>query len=245
MRSRIYEGVVLHRRLAPRNHSFLYRVGYPLLDLDEIEEVTSLHPLWSFGKGNLISYHRGDYLDGGHGNLSEDIRNLVESRLGIRPGGRIMLLAQLRSVGWLFNPLAVYYCWNGENSRVEAVVLEVTNTPWHERHQYVLQGTGWHTIPKEFHVSPFFRMDQTYRIHVTEPGQHLVVKLESFEGEHRVFHAALALREHEVSRHSMSQYLIRHAFQPLAISLGIYLEAFRLYRKRIPFIPHPAHQRSM
>ncbi len=245
MRSRIYEGVVVHRRMAIREHRFQYHVAYPLLDLDELEDVAALHPLWSADMPNVIAFHRKDFFDGRDDSLSDGIRNLVEARLGIRPTGRIMLLAQLRSLGWLFNPLAVYYCWNGQDTAIEAVVLEVTNTPWHERHWYVLPGTGWHTIRKDFHVSPFLRMEHTYRVHISEPASHLVLRLVNYEDGKRVFSAAIALREHELTRSTMSHHVWRYAGQPVGVSFGIYIQALRLFLKRIPFVPHPEQSRSL
>ena len=244
MRSCLYEGIVVHKRMVPTEHQFQYRVAYPFLDLDEIADITSLHPLWSSEQFNAISFRRRDFLDGKTTDLGGSIRKAVKESIGNAPTGRILMLAQLRSLGWLFNPLVVYYCWNGTNTSIEAIVLEVMNTPWHERHLYVLPGTGSHTIPKEFHVSPFFSMNQTYKIKASAPSSHLVLRLDSFENERRVFSAAIALHQRELTYANMTQFTLRHACQPLKVSLGIYAEAFRLYRKHVPFIPHPTKQRS-
>ena len=120
---------------------------------------------------------RRDFFDGDGRPLGDGVRDLVQERLGRRPDGPVHLLAQLRTLGWVFNPLAVYYCWDRDGRALDAVVLEVTNTPWGERHWYVFDAR---TRPrprtharKAMHVSPFLPMDVDYRVSWTAPGDEL------------------------------------------------------------------------
>ena len=96
------------------------------------------HPLWSHERANAVSFRRRDYLGDPSMPLDRSVRDLVEQRTGRRPDGPISLLTQVRTWGWLFNPISVYYCFAPDGETVDAIVVEVTNTPWHERTTYVL-----------------------------------------------------------------------------------------------------------
>lgn len=240
MNSAIYEGTLRHRRLEPRRHTFGYRLAMPYLDLDELEEVFSRHPLWGVDRRNAVSFRRADFLGDPHVPLGVAVRDLVEARTGSRPTGPVHMLAHVRTWGWLFNPIAVYFCFDQSAERVQSLVLDVTNTPWHEHHAYVIdEGAGEHRFTKELHVSPFFGMDQQYRLRVTEPSDRLVVNLASLEGGHVVFDAALTLRRREVSRASLGRVLWRYPLLTLRVSTGIYSQALRLWAKGAPFHAHP------
>ncbi len=107
------------------------------------------------------------------------MRDLVAERTGRRPAGPIALLANLRTWGWLFNPISLYFCAdNGDGRRpgpISSLVAEVQNTPWHERTAYVVGPPGGHRFAKELHVSPFLPMDLDYELRYTAPGQRLTV----------------------------------------------------------------------
>ncbi len=185
MRSAVYEGIIIHHRRHPIDHRFQYRVAMPLLDLDEIEELCSLHPLWSNGRSNVVSYRRRDYLGGGPMPLAQAVRETVEDRLGTRLSGPIAMLAHPRTWGWLFNPVTLYYCFDPTGTHVEALVAEVTNTPWHERHAYVVGRPGTHHFDKALHVSPFFGMDMRYELSYRAPGQRPVLADQHHPGGQR------------------------------------------------------------
>jgi DUF1365 family protein len=213
----------------------------PYLDLAELDEVFSRHPLWSLERRNAVSFRREDFLGDPRVPLDTAVRDLVEERLGRRPAGSIRLLGHVRTWGWLFNPLTIYVCIGPDGSGIDALVLEVTNTPWHERHAYVLDGgVDEHRFAKALHVSPFFGMDQEYRLRMGPPGEHLVVELASLEGGEVVFEASLALRRRPITRSSLGRLLWRHPLLTLRVSSGIYAQALRLWAKRTPYHPHPA-----
>ena len=239
MRSAVYEGTLSHHRRAPVEHRFGYRVAMPLVDLEELHDLCRMHPLWSEERPNVVSFRRRDYLPERVGPLADAVRDLVEERLGRRPTGPVAMLAHLRTWGWLFNPIALYYCFDQESGRVEALVAEVTNTPWHERHVYVVDGPGRHRMAKALHVSPFFGMDMDYELTYSEPGERLSVAMRAVRGDEVLFDAALRLERREAGRASLGRLAWHRSLGPLGGSAAIYRQAFALWRAGAPFVPHP------
>ena len=239
MKSALYEGTVLHRRRTPVDHRFSYRIALPLVDLDEIDDLVRLHPLWSAERPNVISFWSRDYLPGHHGPLKDAVHGLVEERLGRRPNGPVAMLAHPRTWGWLFNPIALYYCFDAATSRVEALVAEVTNTPWHERHVYVVGGPGRHRFPKELHVSPFFGMDMDYELNYGEPGDELSLSMRIVRENQTLFDAALRLERRAADRDALGRLVWGHPLTTMRVSGAIYREALALWLAGAPFVPHP------
>lgn len=247
MESCLYEGHVHHRRFTPVEHAFSFPLFMLYLDLDELPRVFDGRWLWSDRRPALARFRREDYLQGA-GDPERDLalcaRDLVEARLGRRPRGPVRLLTHLRYLGYIFNPLSVYYCF-GEGARgVEAVVADVTNTPWKQRHRYVLAGDGERSV-KDFHVSPFMDMDQVYHWSLPEPGRNLALGIESRRpaGE-RLFAARLSLRRVEISGRALGRVLVRYPLMTAQVVAGIYWQAWRLRRKGVPTFPRPAEPRQ-
>lgn len=243
MRSAIYEGIVVHHRRHPIDHRFAYRLAMPFVYLDEMEELCSLHPLWSNGRPNVVSYQRADYLGGGPTPLAQAVRETVEDRLGTMPSGPIAMLAHPRTLGWLFNPIAHYYCFDPTGSHVEALVAEVTNTPWHERHVYVVGGPGTHHFDKALHVSPFFGMDMRYEFAYNAPGPHLNVRISTNGAGGNLFDAVLHLERRPASRRELGRLVFSHPFMTMRVSAAIYRQALALWRCGAPLVAHPQRQR--
>ncbi len=118
LRSAVYEGRVVHRRFNPVDHRFSYRIALVLLDLAEVDAVCRLHPLWSAERANAVTFRRTDYLGDPAVPLDVAVRDLVESGTGTRPTGPIAVLTQLRTWGWLFNPITTYYCYDPAGAEV-------------------------------------------------------------------------------------------------------------------------------
>ena len=241
MNSAIFEGTVFHRRMLPVRHEFTQRVALPLLDLDEIDEVCSHHPLWSSHRANAVHFRRSDFYGPPHQPLAEAVRDLVEQRTGARPEGSVRMLAHLRTWGWLFNPIACYWCWDAGDRAVQVLVADVTSTPWHGRHAYVLEHSGeeqW--FAKELHVSPFLSMDQRYRITASVPEERVTVRIESHTDDGLVLEAGLTGTTHPITRHSLGRLLWRHPVLTTRVSARIYTEAARLALKGTPIYRHPS-----
>lgn len=243
MRSALYTGSVRHARLAPRPHAFRYRVAYLALDLDELPTVFRGRWLWSLERSNVASFRRADYLGPADVPLAEAVRARVERELGRRPRGPITLVTQVRVLGFVFNPVSFYLC-HDERGALDALVAEITNTPWNERHAYVLDargGTRCWRFPKSFHVSPFLPMELEYgwRLDLDERG--LAMHMTDLARGAPVFHARLTLERRPLDGAGLSRALLAFPLLPLRIVAAIYWQAFHLWRKRTPFHAHPAH----
>ena len=239
LRSAVYEGRVVHHRRTPVEHRFSYRISLVLLDLAEVDAVCRLHPLWSAGGRNAVSFRRADYLGDPAVPLDTAVRDVVEERTGSRPSGPIAVLTQLRTWGWLFNPITVYYCYGPTGSDVATTVVEVTNTPWHERTTYVLDGVGTHRVPKAMHVSPFLPMDLVHRFTIGVPGERLTLAVDDERGDDLVFTASMALTRLPAGRRAQGRLLWRYPLMTVRVSLGIYRQALALRRKGVPVHRHP------
>jgi DUF1365 family protein len=243
MRSSIYEGVVLHRRLATSQtggvaHDFAHHVTMALVFLDEIDELFAVHPLWSTQRWRPVRFSRTDYLGDPTVPLDDAVRAAVYDQLGRRPTGPVAMLANLRTWGWLFNPLSVYYCYDEDGVEVDAIVLEVTSTPWHERHVYVIDGADRRSrFAKEMHVSPFMGMDLDYVLNWTAPGERLRLHLGNRHESTHVFDASIDLERRDATRRSLGDMVWRHPLQTYSVSANIYHQAIHLFVKGAPFLP--------
>lgn len=247
MHSALYTGRLRHRRYAPRPHAFDYRLFMAWLDLAELERVFRGRWFWSTGRPALAWMKRADYLGDPSLPLDEAVRARVARETGSRPAGPIRLLTHLRMFGHCFNPVSFYYCYDASGERVETVLAEITNTPWKERHAYVLPAassigrgrTLRFRFDKAFHVSPFLPMDLGYDWRFTAPGERLAVHMENFQGGLKVFDATLALQRREISGGSLATALARFPFMTVQVLGAIYWQALRLWARRTPYYAHP------
>ena len=248
LRSSMYEGVVAHTRFGPGpTHSFSYRVAMPLLDLAEVEDVMGLHPAWSARRAAPVRFRREDFLGDPAVPLDAAVRDLVDERCGRRPEGPVAMLANLRTWGWLFNPISLYFCADladsaGDPGPISSLVAEVENTPWHDRHAYVVGPPGRHRFAKELHVSPFLPTGLDYQLRYTAPGERLIVGLDALLGDQRLFAATLSLRRRAIDRSALGRLLWHYPAMTHRVSAGIYAQAARLRLKGAPFSSHPARQ---
>jgi uncharacterized protein len=189
--SALYEGTVRHRRFAVRRHELNHRVVMAYVDLDELPHLQGGRLLAR--RPGLVRFRRRDYLGDPETPLGDAVRALVRDHV---PDGPIRLLTTLRTLGQCFNPVSLYYCFD-DTEHLKAVVAEVTNTPWGERHAYVLSGDGRvlkGEHDKAMRVSPFMGMAQRYAVAVSAPGETLSVHIETTEGDERAFDATLKLQ---------------------------------------------------
>lgn len=246
--SAIYEGQVRHRRFphagAPVAHHFDYRLFMMYVDLDEVERLCALSPFWSARRFAPAWFRRADFLPSRPGTLrAAALAVLAEQGIDATGIGPIRLLTHLRYWGLSFNPVSLYYCYAGDGVTLRHVICEVHNTPWNERHCYVLavDGNDWHQheLAKSFHVSPFLPVDMQYRFRFNAPGEQLGFHLENHRAGERCFDATLSLHRQPVTAAALNRVLWRYPWMTVQVVAGIYAQAFRLWRKGVVFHPHP------
>lgn len=242
MRSALYFGRVRHRRTGGVEHAFEYGHFLLALDLGELAEVFRGRWLWSVGRPNVVSFRREDYLGGaGPLPLERAVRERVRQELGREPLGPIVLLCQPRFLGYVFNPVSFYHCLDPQG-RPDAIVAEITNTPWGERHSYVIDaraGVAQARFAKRFHVSPFQDMGQEYEWRFGELGPTLDVQMTNFERGRPVFEAQLTMRRRPLDGRGLARALLACPGLSLRSIAAIYWQALRLRLKGAPFFEHP------
>jgi DUF1365 family protein len=244
MQSCVYEGRVSHARLEPVAHAFRYRLFMLYLDLAELSTVFAGRWLWSGTRPALAWFRRADYLGDPRESLDESVRRLVANATGRRPRGPIRLLTHPRYFGYGFNPVSFYYCFAADGAAVETIVAEVRNTPWGERHCYVLDADGGQirrfTTDKALHVSPFMPMGVSYDWALSTPTRRLGVAMSVTQNGRRLFTAALDLHRRELTGRRLAWILVAYPFMSLQVIAGIYWQALLLKLRGCRTYVHPA-----
>ena len=156
------------------------------------------------------------------------------------------MLAHLRYFGYCFNPVTFYYCFNREDNKVDFILAEVTNTPWGEKHSYVLsasknsKGKIKSTMKKELHVSPFWDMDHLYDWSFSSPTEKLGVYMKNFKEGEKVFDATLNLKRLILSKKSLLFTIFKFPFMTVKVVFWIHLQAFFLWLRGATFFIHPS-----
>lgn len=238
----VYTGTVRHRRFKHKHHEFNYKVLMFCFDLGNIEQTFKTIKQVSVEKFNWFSFYRENYLSSVNETLDECARQLVASKCDIYPKGKIYLLTQLSCMNYCFNPISLYFILNETNENLAFLIIEVTNTPWGERHQYVLNspihktnGTYQFQFIKELHVSPFMSMNYQYQFNLKLTKHKILVHMENKINGEKDFDATLVL----APASSMYKAFLRHPLTTYQISVAIYWQAFKLWMKGVPFHAHP------
>ena len=217
------------------------------LDLAEIPELVGSGKLVSSRKWASRCFQRDDHLPGEGRCLEEEVRQLIHRQTGRTASGPIRLLTQLRYFSFYFSPLNLYFAYDQAGERLEFVVAEVSNTPWKEKHYYVLwEGNLTHVgeqlafrHTKEFHVSPFMDMHMEYSWQLGVPDKRLSIRLETLENKGKLFTAEMQLERRALNRATLRRMCYRYPVMTVQIVSAIYFEALRLWWKKCPFHPHP------
>jgi uncharacterized protein len=235
----LYTTTIEHERRVPVRHAFHYRHTMWLVDLDSVPTMSRwLRPLAAFEARD----HFGDPPASLRANVDA---YLAEHDIDLH-GGRVLMLANPRAFGYVFNPLTVYWCQD-DAGQPRCVIAEVHNT-YGERHCYLLTpDAGGHAdVAKDFFVSPFFAVDGRYEMRFTEPGEDLEVSiaLRRSESMEPVFRAKLAGHRTVARVRSVSRAAARHACGSWKVIALIRWQGIRLWLRRVPLVPNPAPCRN-
>jgi DUF1365 family protein len=240
---KLYVGKLRHRRFLPKSHQFTYRVFMLYVNCDDVHN-HRIGPWLGPCFWHWLRFCRRDFHGDPAINLADAVRHTVHKKTGFLPEGPIMVLANWRTWGVSMNPLTTYYCWDKNKVRVEYIVAEVNNTPWNERHAYVLAcATGDKqniVFDKAFPVSPFNPMDMAYRWKSTKPQEQLLIHIENWreDAAHgvKIMDATLSLKALDLTSKNLRKTLMSLPAMSIQVITAIYWQALRLWLKRIPFL---------
>lgn len=252
MRSALYTGTLVHARRRPSENVFRYPVCFYVLDLDELPALDRRLRLFSYNRPNVVTLRDRDHL----GDPRRPVRDNVDEFLaghGIDlGGGPILLLTNLRVLGYVFNPVSFFYCY-GRDGSLRCMVAEVSNT-FGEMLPYLL-GDGQRaaagpsgaqggrplafTAPKRLHVSPFFELEQEYRFFFSEPGETVHARVDVWQDGERKLGSVLAGTRRPLTNAALGSALLRYPLMPQRVITYIHWQALKLYAKGVPFHHKP------
>lgn len=236
----LYRGVVMHRRVRPRLHGFRYRLFWMLLDIDRLDEAAAGARLFSIGRFNLLSFQPRDHGDQSGAPLRVQVQTML-AEAGIESvDGPVRLLTMPRLLGFVFNPISVYYCHRADGG-LAAVIYEVSST-FGERRSYVLPTQGERfdqRCDKTLHVSPFMRMDMTYAFRGRDPGQQLTLAIDGHDPDGLMIATAMSGERRALTDREVLKAVLALPFETLKVVAAIHWEALRLFLKGVPLAPDP------
>ena len=241
----LYYGHVMHRRLRPKKHRFSYRVFSMFINLDKVDDLSANMKFFSRNRFNLFSFHERDFGDGSQ-NLRDYIRDLG-AQCDCDISGKIMLLFYPRMLGFAFNPIATFYCYD-RNNRLSAINHEVRNT-FGGKHSYFApvndEQESRYSADKKLHVSPFMHMSTRYHFRLNEPDEEVLVAIRQTDKEGSIFNAVFTGKRKEITDKTLLSSFVLFPLMTLKIIFAIHWEAVRLFLKGMRLLPSPETPASM
>lgn len=234
MNSALYECTVMHRRLAPKRHEFVYRLFFFWLDLDELDRLRL--PLFSVNRPNLYSFRDADHFSLGLATARDNAVAFLRASGETREPAAVRLLTLPRLLGYTFNPISIFFFYD-ESGDPYASLVEVENT-FLERKPYAVPraGAGFHRrVTKHFYVSPFSDLDLAFDFRFDVPGERLRVAIDDYRGDERELLSTLTGRRRPLTGGNLARLTVKYPFVTLKVIAAIHWEAFRLWLKRVPF----------
>jgi DUF1365 family protein len=223
----LYETTIHHVRQTPFKHAFTYKSYWWLVDLDHLPELPR-------GLRSLAVFRASD-----HVGTTASLRQNVDALLAAEglSCDRVLMLSNARTLGHVFNPISVHWCFS-DTGEVVAVVAEVHNT-YAGRHAYVLRvdADGRAATDKVFYVSPFHQVDGHYEMRLPVPGDELRIDLTYHRPGSKPFVATVRGTRTPVTPRTVLATALRHPLSTRTVSLRIRLQGIRLYLRRLPVVP--------
>ncbi len=235
MRSALYTGTLIHSRREPARNTFRYPISFFVLDLDELPELEQRLRPFSVNRPNLITLRDRDHFDGSLPVKEAAVRFCAERGVEVE---RVVMLAQLRLLGYVFNPVTFHWCY-GPDGSLACMIAELNNT-FGERLPELLHGPSLaYEHDKRLHVSPFFGLDQSYSYAFSEPGDEVWARVNVHEDGRTPLTAVLHGRRQELTNVALAKALVRYPLQPMQVIALIHWQAVKLWLKRVPFHHKP------
>lgn len=242
--NQIYTGNIYHQRFSPKAHHFNYQLFMLALDVKQMEHKQGATGVFGFSFLKPLCFNEKDYLrsevKSEPKTLTERITDKVQQLNGKAAISRITMLAQVRCFGIYFSPANFYFCYD-KNDVCEQMLVEVSNTPWHERHYYLVDITKEDVCEKEFQVSPFMDLNMRYHWRVIPPelDNKLFIEIKNYNTQgdmKKVFEVGLAMQPKPLTSKNIFKTWCSLPVMTIKIIASIYWQALRLFIKRIPFI---------
>lgn len=239
----LFVGTLRHRRLAPVPHAFTYGLFMALLDIDRLPEAMAVSPVTSYNRWNWASFHQHDHF----GDPARPLRARLADDAALHgivlPSGRIFLLTHLRYLGYCFNPVSFFYCFD-ESGHLQVILAEVRNT-FGGSHNYWLRPdsasrTFRSSAAKAFFVSPFMPPDLGYTFAFTPPADRLVAHMRAIRGGEEIFDATLSLGRRPWTKTEIRRVLLRYPAMTARVMAGIHWQALKLWWKGLRPVPRPS-----
>ena len=239
MTSSIYNGTVIHKRFKPKVHFFKYSVFSLLIDLSELDYLNKKIKFFSYNKFNLVSFYEKDHGNRDGSSLVSWVKKNLDDNNINSENVKIKLLCYPRILGYVFNPLSVFYIYD-ENEKLACILYEVKNT-FGEQHTYIFkvdndQNPYQHNCSKKFHVSPFIEMNCNYFFRLLKPSEKISVIIDQYQDNEKILYASQDGNRVNFTSIELIKSYLKHPLMTLKIILAIHFEAFKLWAKGIKFI---------
>ena len=242
----IYQGEVFHQRFTPCEHKFSYKIFFLAIDFDELPQLAQVGRIFKTDRFAPLRFFAPDYLGNKTTISKQDIWNKVIELGGQDLHGRVLFVGQMRCFGLYFSPINTYYCYD-ERGECRYLLAEVSNTPWNERHYYLINLQTEQMSEKAFHVSPFMDLEMKYHWRIKPPSTHLSLSIESrthAAEDDKFFRANIAMTRQAFNNKNLLKNVLSIPMMTLKTVVGIYWQALKLYAKGVPYIAHSKKDNS-
>lgn len=239
LNSCLYETDVMHCRIRPKRHQFNSSLFMFYLDLDEIDRLENVSKLIGHNKNRIYNFMDKDHFDLDGTTIKEKVLNYLQDKVDTESIKKIMLLTNLRTFGYVFNPVSFYFCFDLQNKPV-CVVPEICNT-FREIKPFFIKDIeeGKNTFrsqqKKNFYISPFVSVDMPLDFKVRIPDEQLNIQIDDYDEQGKFLYATMSGRKVQLTKRNLILYSLKFPFVTLKIISLIHFHALLLWLKKVPY----------